>query len=431
MSRIVELQVENIKRLRAVTIRPDGHMVVLGGENGEGKSSVLDSILWAVGGKDEIEEVPIRVGQESARIELKMDDMVIRRTFNASGRTVLVVEDLRGKKQPSPQAILDRLTSKVAFDPLLFMRMDRKPQAAALRAAVGLDFAKLDESRAALYESRTLANREMDTAKALAASLPLHADAPAAEQSASDVISEIEAAQAHNATVAEVARKARGLETNLADARKSQSDIETEIAELEAKLKAKRAARDAAEQKVAGLVTQVAEAQAAEGRSKVTATEPLKAKLDGIEASNRKVRDNAARVAADKAIVAKQAASDALTAQIDTIDAEKARQLAATPFPIPGLSFNDSGVTLDGLPFGQASTAAQLRVSVAIAAAMNPKLRVMIVRDGALLDFKSLALLGELAKQHDLQVWVERVGQDEACSVVIEDGAAVPPTEPL
>lgn len=459
-------------------------------------SSILDSIAYAIGGRDGIAEEPIRRGQDSASIVLKMDDMVIRRTFNASGRTVLSVEDLKGKKHTSPQSILDRLTSKLTFDPLGFMHMDDKPQAAALRAAVGIDFADIDAERQKLFDERTEVNRELDRVAAVAGSLPHHADAPVAEQSASDVISEIEQAQAVNARIAGMATRRQEVEIGMkqadAEARRIEAEnntlvkdtlgkavakgnlapriaglkahvaaLDVEIAEMERHLAAKRAdraadARDIStnetallrievelaandRQRASNLATrevqiqrggvlahEMAALQQDAAHLKPVAVEPLKEKLDRLEGANRKARDNAARVAADKAVEAQRAASAALTVRLDAIDAEKARLLAAAPFPVSGLSFNAvGGVTLDGLPFSQASTSAQLRVSVAIAAAMNPKLRVMLVRDGSFLDAKSLSLLGDLAAQHDLQVWVERVAKDEACSVIIEDGNAI------
>jgi hypothetical protein len=89
---------------------------------------------------------------------------------------------------------------------------------------------------------------------------------------------------------------------------------------------------------------------------------------------------------------------------------------------VDGLSFDDSGVLLNGLPFSQASQAEQLRVSVAMGFAQNPELKVLLVRDGSLLDGNSLNLLDQMARDHDGQVWIERVGEGDQCAVIIEDG---------
>jgi len=97
--------------------------------------------------------------------------------------------------------------------------------------------------------------------------------------------------------------------------------------------------------------------------------------------------------------------------------------LSEAKFPVAGLSFDESGVTFNGLPFAQSSGAEQLRASVAIAMAMNPKLKVLLCRDGSLLDDDSLALLSQIVEDNGYQLWLERVGTGAECSVIIEDGA--------
>jgi hypothetical protein len=96
--------------------------------------------------------------------------------------------------------------------------------------------------------------------------------------------------------------------------------------------------------------------------------------------------------------------------------------MADAKFPVPELSFGDDGVLVKGVPFEQASAAEQLRVSVAMGVALNPKLKVLLVRDGSLLDAKSLQLLADMAEANESQVWLERVGDADAAAVVIEDG---------
>jgi len=112
----------------------------------------------------------------------------------------------------------------------------------------------------------------------------------------------------------------------------------------------------------------------------------------------------------------------ARTAEIEALDKAKAEAIGAAKLPVEGLSFGDGAVMFDGLPFDQASGAQQLRVSCAVAAALNPKLRVLRVKDGALLDQASMELLAEFAEANDMQIWIETVSSGRAGAVVIEDG---------
>ena len=77
---------------------------------------------------------------------------------------------------------------------------------------------------------------------------------------------------------------------------------------------------------------------------------------------------------------------------------------------------------LNGHPLNQASGAEQLRAGVAIAMALNPKLRVIRVRDGNSLDSGGMRLLAEMAEEHGYQVWIERVDESGTVGFVIEDG---------
>ena len=98
--------------------------------------------------------------------------------------------------------------------------------------------------------------------------------------------------------------------------------------------------------------------------------------------------------------------------------------ISKAAYPVAGLGFDQlGGVTFNGLPFSQASTAEQLRVSVAIGLALNPQLRVLLIRDGSLLDDDSMKMVAKMAAKADAQVWIERVEIDGQVSVVIEDGA--------
>lgn len=116
MNKIIKLTAENVKRLSVVEISPEGNVVTIGGRNGQGKTSVLDSIEYALGGNPS-DTMPVRSGEESAKVVVDLGDIVVKRTFTAAGGTSLTVTNADGVKQASPQAILDKLTGRLTFDP--------------------------------------------------------------------------------------------------------------------------------------------------------------------------------------------------------------------------------------------------------------------------------------------------------------------------
>ncbi len=54
--------------------------------------------------------------------------------------------------------------------------------------------------------------------------------------------------------------------------------------------------------------------------------------------------------------------------------------------------------------------------------AANPKLKVLRIQDGSLLDEQNMRLLTEMAEASDYQIWLERVDTSGKVGVVMEDG---------
>jgi hypothetical protein len=441
--RIVQLSVDNIKRLKAVRITPEGSVVVIGGDNDQGKSSLIDSIAMALGGGDEIPTLPVRKGEDSAKIVVDLGDIVIQRTFTAAGNTALVVSNKDGARFPSPQAMIDKMTGKLTFDPFMFVRLEGKKRLLALQQLVGLDFKEINLKRESIFAQRTDVNRDLARLKSVAASLPKHDDAPEVEVDPASILEEIKQANAANKKFDDVDAELSTVRTNYTNAKanhesllknqiKVMSDYDERIASAERQLAALRTEADRrnkdftveADRSTAALKSLEEYGAAIKQRMSAARIDisPLNERLLATSTTNEKVKANRAKQAANVQVVQTQAQADALTAKIEAIDKEKSDLLKSAKFPIEGLSFDETGVLFDGIPFEQASSAAQLRISVAMAAALNPKLGVMLVRDGSLLDTTSLKLLADLAEEKNLQVFVERVSQGAECQVIIEDG---------
>lgn len=421
---IIKLEASNVKRLRAVTITPQGSAVLIGGKNAQGKSSVLDAIAYALAGKDAIPTEPIRRGEKSASIVLETQEIVVTRKFTSKGST-LEVTNKDGMVFPSPQAVLDKLCSKVAFDPLAFVRLGdtpagRREQLRQLRDLVGVDTSALDAERAAVFSKRTEVNRQVAAQHAVFSALPSNGPAPVDVGELLERMQDMEAANAKADRAAKEADKAEvaavHAEARLSDAVESVRRIEAELAKAKAEVESARVALQAAD----------VAAEAAQAAAKAAPRFDLTPIRNQIRDSDI-VNAEAAKVARRKIEEQKHATlaeeSERLTAQIAKLDADRTALITGAKMPIPGLGFSESEVTLGGIPLSQSSSAEQLRVGLAIAIAANPNMKVMLIRDGSLLDEDSLRLVEESAKAAGAQVWVEMVGRDGQCSVVIEDGA--------
>lgn len=420
--KIVKLTAENYKRLQAVEITPDGNVVVVAGRNGQGKSSVLDAIWQAVGGGPAAKGTikPIRDGEDRASVTVDLGDLKVTRIWRGD-KTTLKVTAADGATYSSPQAVLDKLVGRLAFDPLAFAGQSERAQLATLLDLIDLPFdpAELAQQRQAMYDARTDTNRTVRQLKAQRDGIPEPGpNTPKKEVSVADLMSRLRAAQ--DAHAAQRQRAARLQELTVASDNRTReiTGLRAEIAAIETtitKLEATRTQQQAAASAIQAEID-------ADNSDPAGDAADLERQISEADDVNRAVRAAQTRAALLQDHIDAQAKSDALTAQIDALDASKAQALVEATMPIDGLGFNDTGVTYRGIPFAQCSAAERLRVSMAMAMAMNPRLRVIRITDGSLLDSENMQLIADMAAVKDFQVWVERVDESGHIGVVIEDG---------
>ena len=448
--KVIKLSCENVKKLRAVEITPTGDLVEITGRNGSGKSSVLDSLFWAIAGAKHIQSMPIRKGQKTAHIRLDLGELIVERHFSASGST-LTVESAQGARYKSPQAMLDALLGALTFDPLGFVGEDPRKQFETLRSIVPLDVDvdQLDGLNAKDYDGRTEINRQAKALRVQADVIAVPEGLPEAPIDTSALMDRMAEASKVNAEIGTrrvrreqaakdvqdlglaAAEKLSRTQAVAADCEarivKAEAQIDLLVAEIAALRHTATTQSERLTREAAGL--QEAAALKAE-KLAIAAPLPEPVDVDAIRAEvergqrvNRSIEQRAKKVALLEEAEQREEEARELTARMEAREQAKADAIATAAMPVEGLGFGDGIVTFGGLPFDQASTAEQLRVSVAIAMAANPKLKVLRIKEGSLLDADNVALIAEMAREHDYQVWLETVSSDGRPAIVIEDGS--------
>ena len=421
--KIVQLTASNVKRLSAVEITPEGNVVTITGANGQGKTSILDAIAYALAGKDIQPPEVIRRGEKRAQVLVDLGDYIVERRWTANDRSSLVVKNREGLTVPSPQKALDALVGKLTFDPLSFTRMEPKKQVDVVRELAGLDFTALEQRRQALYDRRTEVNREVTRLKTRVTALEQQVvDPDAAPVLLTELLAQQQAALERKAENDKVRSAYELAGRRYAAAKREHDQALADVAELEKRLER---ARELAKTTEGNLNDVIAEGKAA--RTAVDAlVDPdlvaIREQLQNAEQTNEQARKAAELRELRGQLAAQESGAQDLNEKLEQIDAEKGLALEKAKFPIAGLAFSETGVTFNGLPLEQASAAEQLRVSVAIGIALNPKIRVLLIRDASLLDKTSLRLVAQMAEAADCQVWLERVAGDGETGIVIEDG---------
>lgn len=405
--KIVELKSSNVKRLKAVQVIPkaDDPLVVVGGNNGQGKSSLMDSLLYALAGGRNIPALPVREGEEEAVIEVDLGDYKVTRKIKADGKTTLTLRQGKGAKVASPQRFLDDLVGSISFDPEEFGRMQPREQRDLLVTLANVDTDEIDEEIGGLQFQLGEARSELKVLEGQ--TLPeVEADPNwdlvdiAETQTKLNVISEIE----------------DDLKTVESDIRMADEDINKATIEIE-RLKSVIAVAEGRKEKL--VVRQTGLHQQLNGSE---GAQELRNRLATAAQQNEQILA-ARRVADHETLV------DEVKGRVNEIDshlkdrkATRVSMIEQADMPIDGLSFDDKQVLFDGIPFDQLAASEQLRISMAMAMSMNPELRVIRIMNGALLDGASLEIVRQVAGENDYQVWVEVVGDRADAQVIIEDG---------
>jgi DNA repair exonuclease SbcCD ATPase subunit len=414
---ILHLEITDLKKISAIEIDPlTNKPVILTGDNGQGKSSVLDGILMALSntGLDD----PIRHGRPSAQIKLVLGadkaEYLLERKITKKG-SYLTLTDANGIPVQKAQTFLNGLLGNYAFDPLEFTRLKPKQQVEALKAAAGLDFTELDAKRAEFYAERTTVGRDGKEAAAQLAAVPEPEGVPPEEVSAAELVNTLQALE-------KAKRETELAEDDAVNARFNHESAGSLVSELEDRLAA--AKQDMAEK---------AEAKAkAEARAKeLAASAPDQSAIDyardaiaRVDETNRAVRSARKHRELSERVTALRAQYATLDRRIEEVDIEKANAVKDARLPVDGLELTDEGVMMNGCFFSQLSTAEQIRVSALVAMSQNPGLKIIVIREGALMNAANLSMLAEMAAGQGYQLWIEKFAEAPSSEGLhIVDGA--------
>ncbi len=433
--RITAAVIDDFKRLRHVEIRPDADsaVILIGGKNANGKSSILDALTAALGGKRALPADPVRHGAEEAKILVEFNGgaLTVNRTVTKDGASTLEVRDRDGRVTAA-QGLLDRLVGARFLDPIAFLLLPAKEQRATLLKLIDKDnrIETLEQKREKAYTDRTDAGRDLIKAKGELGRLEvLEVLAPI----------EVAALAAERAAFAELQRAGDGLGSAHKQAQREAIDASarvdegaTLIAELEQRLAM-------AKTKQAALVADLAACQQLEKDAlaklnatvaKWQATAERRAELDAdlarADEHNRGVfaaeASNKRRAEAADLVARLEVDREVKTALLDKIDRRKIDILAEAKLPVENLSVDKDGITLNGVPFAQASGAEKLRVALGLAMSASPNLDDIWIRDGSLLDEDSMEYVVASAQAAGKRLWIEIVGTSNPGAIVIQDG---------
>jgi len=402
--KINKLEIENVKRVKAVKIEPSANgLTVIGGRNGQGKTSVLDALAWALGGERFRPSNPQNdssVIPPSIRVVLNNGLIVERKGKNSD----LKVIDPTGQK--SGQQLLNGFVEELAIDLPRFLHSTDKEKAETLLKIIGVgdQLAMLTQQETEIYNERRTVGQIADQKEKFAKEQLYYPDAPKEPVSASDLIKQQQDILAQNG---ENQRKRQ----NLAYIESEQAKLLHQLEDLQEKIRLNTVDLETARKSAIDLVDE--------------STEALEKSIRDIEDINRKVRTNLDK---DKAEEDARYYSDQyakLTVNLDAVRQKKTDLLQSANLPLPGLTVDDGVLKYNGFPWDSMSGSDRLKVATAIVRKLNPQCGFVLLDQLEQMDLQTLQEFGEWLEQEGLQAIATRVSTGGECSIIIEDGYVV------
>ena len=406
--KITSLQLENVKRVRAVALTPAlNGLTILGGRNGQGKTSVLDGIAWALGGDKFRPTTPARDGSvlpPDIRIRLSNGLLVERKGKNSA----LTVTDPEGKRYG--QKLLDAFVSTFAIDLPRFLDATDKEKANALLQVIGVgdQLKALEHQISEVYNRRHAFGQIATQKNAYAESLPWHEGIPEEPLSAGELIRQQQDILLRNA---ENARK-----------RARKVELAKQVETLTAQLAAAQQALDAARRDLA-----FAERDAMDLHDESTAE--LEENIRDIDALNIRIRQNLDKQKAEEDAKAAANEYNGMTTKLDELRQARMDLLKSARLPLPGLTVEDGKLLYKGHAWDGMSGSEQLIVGTALARALNPQCGFVLLDGLEAFDTITLNAFGCWLQEKGLQAIATRVSSGSECTILIEDGCMVQPEE--
>lgn len=399
--KINTLEFENVKRIKAVQLAPAKNgLTVIGGDNAQGKTSVLDAIAWALGGNKYKPSSPMREGSVvEPHLKVTLDNgIVVERSGKNSSLKVI---DPMGNK--GGQALLDGFIESFALDLPKFMNQTTKEKADTLLNIIGVGdkLYELEQQEQTLYNRRTEIGRIADQKEKFAKEMPVYTNVPAEPVSVSELIQSQQEIMSHNA---ENLRRRQQHEHY-----KSQLEVaETALKQAQERYDAALNNFKLASVDIDTLVDQ--------------STEELEKNIADVEEINKKVRANADRQTAETEADGYRKQYDGLTEDIENVRKEKRELLQGADLPLDGLTVEGGELIYKGQRWDCMSGAEQLIVATSIVRKLNPECGFVLLDKLEQMDGTTLENFGKWLESENLQAIATRVSKGDECSIIIEDG---------
>ena len=413
--KIMALEAENVKRIKAVALTPSPTgLTLVGGNNNQGKTSVLDALAWALGGDRFRPDAAQRDGAVApAHLKVRLSNGVV--VERKGKNSTLTVTDPTGRR--SGQQLLNAFIEPLALDLPRFMEASDKEKADILLRIIGIgtELHTRDLEIKALYDKRTFTGQLAQQKKHFAEELIYYPEAPEEPVSASELIRQQQEILARNG---ENQRKRNQLDKLIDE----KNQLNFTLRDLDEKIEDLKEEYEQTQAKFTDLEKQIFQARKSAAQLQDESTAELEASIRDIEEINQKVRANLEKSRAEDEAARYASDYDKLTEAITRKRADRMALLNGADLPLPELSVEDGALTYKGKHWRDMSGSDQLRVAAAIVRRLNPDCGFVLLDKLEQMDMITLQEFSAWLEAEHLQAIATRVSTGSECQIIIEDG---------
>ena len=408
MVKISKLEIENVKRVRAVSFEPNENgLTVIGGNNGQGKTSVLDAIAWALGGekyRPSKAQNSDSVTPPKLHIELS-NGLIVERSGKNSDLKVI---DPSGKK--AGQTLLNSFIEELALNLPKFMNSSSKDKAKTLLEIIGVgpELSKLEMEENKLFQDRLITGRMVDQKKGYLGEMPFYKEAPEEPISVAELIHQQQEILARNGDNARKRENVRMIDQRLSLAKMELERLQAQLTEKESEVRKLTDDSMIAHSDATNLVDE--------------STEEIEKSISNIEEINRKVSANIKHKEAEKEMLDLDNKYTNLTEKINDVRQKKMDLLNNANLPLPGLSIEAQELTYNGQKWDNMSGSEQLKVATAIVSKLKPECQFVLMDKLEQMDIPTMNEFSKWLEEHNLQAIATRVSTGDECEIIISDG---------
>ena len=422
--RIVKLHISNIKRIKAVDITPQKDLVIIEGDNANGKTSVMDSISYLLGGTRLIPKEPIRKGETEGFAQAIIGNFEVTRKWSNPYTSYLKIKTAEGMSPGNPQTFLNERIGSFSLEIAELMNMSKEERIAVFKRITGLNLDDLTKKHEKVMllrydENKTLARLKVE--------IKSYEDLPDIKEGL-----DIDELQKDRKEKEGENKKREDRKTGIDEQVTWKDNIEMDTAEAEEEIITFQKQIDdlkKGNEERAGILTEVEKTITLEQEKWESMVEWDLSEIDG------KIKE----AVEQQGLIVKLERKDSVKEEIeivekvikkhndnlDKIKDERTKRIKDSAVPVEGVQFDGETIRYKDIEFEECSTAERIEMSIAIGIKENPKIRILLIRDGSAIGKATMERIKELAKENNFQIWIERVSNTKGNEIYIEDGQIV------